>query len=268
MSDSSGILAHPAVREFNEHLARSRYGVFCLDYDGTLAPFVRDAGDARPYAGVPEALDGLMACGRARLIIVSGRFLRGTPPVLDTRWQPEIWGSHGRERLLPDGSYTLVGVDEFSARALAIADGWSTDIEASGGRCEPKPGSLAVHWRGAAPAQVAAIRKLVETGFAREAFDGVLELRHFDGGIELRAPGFDKGDVVRTVLAEVPQQAPLAYLGDDLTDEDAFRALRGRGLGVLVRPRHRPTAADVWIRPDAELLPLLTQWRCVLAADA
>jgi trehalose 6-phosphate phosphatase len=52
----------------------------------------------------------------------------------------------------------------------------------------------------------------------------------------------------------------VAYLGDDRTDEDAFMALRGRGLAVLVRPDLRATAAEVWIRPPDELLLFLQRW--------
>ncbi|RPJ43124.1 MAG: hypothetical protein EHM19_09270 [Candidatus Latescibacterota bacterium] len=87
-----------------------------------------------------------------------------------------------------------------------------------------------------------------------------LELRSFDGGIELLGRGRDKGSAVRTVLAEEGADAAVAYLGDDLTDEDAFRALAGRGLRALVRAELRPSEADVWIRPPGELLAFLDRW--------
>jgi len=45
-----------------------------------------------------------------------------------------------------------------------------------------------------------------------------------------------------------------------LTDEDAFRAIRGKGVGILVREALRPTAADLWIRPPEELLTFLAGW--------
>lgn len=55
--------------------------------------------------------------------------------------------------------------------------------------------------------------------------------------------------------------AAIAYLGDDLTDEDAFQALDTRGLRVLVRDALRPTAADIWLQPPDELLDFLRSWR-------
>jgi trehalose-6-phosphatase len=52
----------------------------------------------------------------------------------------------------------------------------------------------------------------------------------------------------------------VAYLGDDLTDEDAFRALKGKGLSVLVRKESRTTEADCWLKPPDELLDFLKKW--------
>lgn len=256
---------HSGLSRFNSALARAGRGVLLLDYDGTLAPFSIDTQAVEPYPGVPEALDAIMDTGRARLLIVTGRYLKEAPPELGTRGNPEIWGSHGRERLLPDGRYEVAAIDEFALRGLTIADAWTAEVEAAGGRAEAKPGSLAFHWRGTGPTQVARIRDLVTRGFNDEALEGVLELHNFDGGIELRAPGLNKGDVVRAVLAETPAETPVAYLGDDLTDEDAFKALTGRGLSVLVRPESRKTAADLWIRPPEDLLRLLKLWRDALA---
>jgi trehalose-phosphatase len=82
----------------------------------------------------------------------------------------------------------------------------------------------------------------------------------FDGGIELRVPGRHKGFVVDAVLSEMGRETAAAYLGDDSTDEDAFKAIRGRGIGVLVRPQYRATAADFWLKPPEELLEFLERW--------
>lgn len=55
----------------------------------------------------------------------------------------------------------------------------------------------------------------------------------------------------------------VAYLGDDQTDEDAFRALEKlgeHGLSVLVRTHVRETAADIWIKPPEQLIEFLENW--------
>jgi trehalose-6-phosphatase len=51
-----------------------------------------------------------------------------------------------------------------------------------------------------------------------------------------------------------------AYLGDDNTDEDAFKSIKGRGMGILVREEFRPTEADAWLSPPEQLLQFLKYW--------
>jgi trehalose-phosphatase len=87
-----------------------------------------------------------------------------------------------------------------------------------------------------------------------------LDLLDFDGGIEIRASLADKGDAVRTFLSEISPDTPAAFLGDDITDESAFRAMQGRGISVLVRPRWRKTEAQFWLKPPDELLDFLELW--------
>ena len=78
--------------------------------------------------------------------------------------------------------------------------------------------------------------------------------------MELKIPGFDKGSVVKNILAKFGIPCLTAYLGDDLTDEDAFNALPETALGALVRPEFRETAAKVWIKPPEELFEFLDRW--------
>ena len=87
-----------------------------------------------------------------------------------------------------------------------------------------------------------------------------LRLREFDGGLELDVAAANKGSVVEALFAELGPETVMAVLGDDRTDEDAFVALGGRGLAVLVRPELRETAADLWIEPPQELLQFLARW--------
>lgn len=78
--------------------------------------------------------------------------------------------------------------------------------------------------------------------------------------MELRVPGHSKADAVETIMDEEGKEAAVAYLGNDLTDEEAFRAMKGNGLTVLVRPEPRPSAADLWIQPPHELCDFLWLW--------
>ncbi|MEO0070218.1 MAG: trehalose-phosphatase, partial [candidate division WOR-3 bacterium] len=72
---------------------------------------------------------------------------------------------------------------------------------------------------------------------------------------------FDKGKAVQKVLQALPGPRPLPiYIGDDQTDEDAFKAVKGKGLGILVREKFRPTRADIWLKPPEELLEFFSNW--------
>ncbi len=241
-------------------LAAAPASVLFLDYDGTLAPFHIDRDQARPYPGVCEVLDRIMADGRTRVVVISGRWTKDLIPLLGLRHQPEIWGSHGWERLLPDGDYTIAQPDRYALQGLAEADTWIDEIMMLGGRVEEKPACLAVHWRGLQADKIEHIRRMVVEKWVLLARESGLDLHEFDGGLELRVPGRNKGDAVATVSGETEGEPPIAYLGDDYTDEDAFRALKGRGLGVLVRPELRPTSADLWLQPPEELLEFLNRW--------
>lgn len=244
---------------FFARLAARPRAALLLDYDGTLAPFHVELQEARPYPGVREALDRLMAQDDTRVVIVSGRWSRDLQPLLSLRRVPEIWGSHGWERRHPDGRTEMPRPAARALRGLLDVDDWIGEVQARGGRVEVKPACLAIHWRGLDEPAAREIGALVMHHWAHHQRDAGLELHSFDGGLELRVPGRNKGDVVRTLRAEEPDAA-LAYLGDDQTDEDAFTALGGDDLGVLVHAQPRPTRAGLQLVPPDELLAFLHRW--------
>jgi len=244
---------------FFEQLALAPRALLILDYDGTLAPFQTDPQQAVPYPGIRRILDRLMTETDTRVAIVSGRWSQDLKPLLGLQHIPELWGIHGWERCLPDGRCETAKLPEPALQALAQADTWISEIRARGGRTELKPASLAIHWRGLAPRAIEEIRALVTSNWQIYARDRGLELHPFDGGLELRIPGRNKGDAVRTLQDEMPDAAT-AYLGDDFTDEDAFKALRGEAIGVLVRPQSRASAAQIWLQPPEELVDFLNRW--------
>lgn len=244
---------------FFEQLRSAPHTFLLLDYDGTLAPFQADSSKAHPYPGVRRLLDELLCLEHTRLAIVTGRWIKDLLPLLPLLKTPEIWGSHGLERLKADGSYESVPIDETALNGLVMADEWA-EAEGFSRRCERKPGCVALHWRGVEEREALDMVKRVGERWQFIAEGWGLELRGFDGGIELRAPAKNKGNAVQAILEEMGEHAWGAYLGDDLTDEDAFHAIKGHGVGVLVRKELRETAADIWLEPPEELLSFLSSW--------
>jgi len=232
-----------------------------LDYDGTLAPFRVDPAQARPYPGISETLDAIMQDGGTRVVVVSGRRAADIAPLLGTRTPPEVWGSHGWERLLPSGALSMERAPQAALDALIAASAMADRALRMGARLERKPSSLALHWRGLPENRIREMRAAVAGEWAVLCRTAPLTLLDFDGGLEVRVSGRTKADAVRAVLRECPPDTPAAFLGDDVTDEDAFVALHGRALAILVRPEQRPTAAEVWLRPPEELADFLQRWQ-------
>jgi trehalose-phosphatase len=243
--------------------------VLMLDYDGTLAPFQVDPARALPWPGVVEALNAIARVPDTRLVIVSGRPARELPALLQLDTRPEIWGTHGWERLMPDGSLQIRMLAAPARQALHDAERLGAEVLALGARLEKKSASIALHWRGLDAEVSERISQWARHAWAPltggRAADGAgadtgLALLPFDGGLELRARECSKALAVTSVLESAHPQAAIAYLGDDITDEDAFTALKHRGLGVLVRAEPRQTAADARLTPPGELLAFLARW--------
>jgi len=239
-----------------------------LDYDGTLAPFADDRMQAALYPCVAERLVELRQLAETRLVFVSGRPARELPLLLPANLDAEIWGSHGREQLLPNGVYKFLPPTVEQTQALVSFErmlseaGYETAIE-------KKLGSLAIHSRGLAESRARELKTLAEGLFAKVVSDSQspvsLEWLPFDGGVEVRGSDCSKATAIKQILDDESGEVVVAYLGDDETDEDAFRALAGRGLRVLVRGEPRVTLADLWIRPPAELLAFLDRWLATIS---
>jgi trehalose-phosphatase len=243
---------------FLERLGTAPARVLLLDYDGTLAPFCTDRNLALPYPEVPQLLNQIMATG-TRVVLITGRPARELVLLSGIHPRPEIWGSHGLERFRPDGRYEVDTPPQEQWEGLQAAarllrrDGLEQ-------RMEFKPGGVAVHWRGLSSPAAEEIKNKVLEYWKPLLQQHRLSLLDFDGGVEIRIPGKTKGDAVNVILSESDAKAAVAYLGDDQTDEDAFRALKGKGLAVLARPQSRPTAADVWLQPPQELILFFEEW--------
>ncbi|MDX9757803.1 MAG: trehalose-phosphatase [Bacteroidota bacterium] len=246
--------------EFFTRVRDATQRLLLLDYDGTLAPFTTDRGAARPYPEITPLLEALITHPACRTVLISGRSVEDLRALLPFDSVPEIWGSHGWEHLRADGRMIPPTLPRTTARVLAEEWAWLT-ASVPAHLAERKPASVAVHWRGLDAETQIVLRALALRRWRAPRMAEGLELHPFDGGLELRASGRNKGDAVRALLGEYDTPPATAYLGDDATDEDAFAALTGSGLRVLVRPQPRETRADVHLVPPDELHWFLEQWR-------
>lgn len=250
---------HLKLDSFFSSLSDATNRVLMLDYDGTLAPFRVERTQALPYPGLREILTSLIERRRTRVIVISGRRVPEVVSLIGLPVPVEIWGCHGLEYLDLNGDLHTSELPSITRQALEEVDTWVTanNLEQIS---ERKLSGIAFHWRGRNSDEAERLRELILSRWKPTAEKYGLILAEFDGGLELRTVTASKTYPIKRVLEETGQPSALAYLGDDFTDEDAFRALKGKGLSVLVRPERRKTAADLWIKPPEELFEFLNRW--------
>lgn len=236
-----------------EATGRRRLALF-LDYDGTLTPIVERPEDAALAAETRAVLRRLAQ--RHSVAIVSGRDLQ------DVRERVGIEGlhyagSHGFDIAGPRGSHAHEAARAAEPRLAAAADELERDTaKLAGVQVERKRFAIAVHFRRARDADRDAVEAAVDRALARHA-----GLRKTGGKkiFELRPDvDWDKGRAVLWLLKELGLEEALpVYIGDDVTDEDAFRALARRGVGIAVQGAPQPTAAQYTLRDPDEVRALL-----------
>ncbi len=223
-----------ALQALADGLADRRPAVF-FDFDGTLSDIVDDPDSARPVAGAAEALEKLAA--RCPVAVLSGRDLADVTKRVGV---PGVWyaGSHGFELTAPDGTHHQ---NDDAAAAIPVLEQAAGQLRdqlgaIAGVVVEHKRFGVAVHYRNAERDRVGEVLAAVRAAGRRD------ELRVTTGRevIELRPDlDWDKGKTLRWVIDHLHEAGSASltpvYLGDDITDEDAFDAVRADGVPILVR---------------------------------
>lgn len=247
--------------------------VVMLDVDGTLAPIAPRPELAHVPDATSQCVAALAAGPQVIVALVSGRAAadaRRLVRVANT-W---VIGNHGYEIVSPDGE-SLVDPQVEPYRNLIAQAGRRLEsrlAQVPGVIVEDKRWTLSVHFRLASAAVVPRVRGLVEdTAHA-------LGLRITDGKMvfEVRPPArVDKGTAVLTLAARLhamDEGASLLFIGDDRTDEDAFRALRlrlQRAVTVRVAPDESTgTAAEFAVADPDEVLRFLEWLRAARGAPS
>ena len=238
-------------------LVRNHRMVFFLDYDGTLTPIVNRPEDAYLPEGMRRTIE--LLAQRCSVAVISGRDLGDVRSRVGVK-EIIYAGSHGFDIAGPEGS----SVEFQQGRQYPpILDKAEMDLHSlpdkfPGALIERKKFSLAIHYRMANERDIAAIKEMVERTVAAYP-----ELRRFQGKmvIELQpAIPWDKGKAVIRLLNQLdvfPSETVPLYLGDDTTDEDAFKAIQHSGIGIFVGEGSRTTAARYALRNPDEVQQFL-----------
>jgi trehalose 6-phosphate phosphatase len=214
------------------------------DYDGVLAPLHDDPSAAVPEPGAAEVLSRLSAVDGVSVALVSGR---GVADLQSTSGfaGPFRWvGSHGAEFDGPLSGELAARRDRLAALLEPVVAG------TPGARLEVKPASVAVHVRQVADRD-RAVAVLAEAGALA---DSSLTMKPGKDVLELAVTDADKGSALRRLAAELGVAGTI-YLGDDVTDEDGFRALGADD--VTVKIGEGPTDARYRVADVAAAVALL-----------
>lgn len=232
-----------ALKDIPQLLNGKKPAVF-LDYDGCLSPIVKDPDKAVMTEEMRDTLKRLAnVCSVA---VVSGRDRANVEKLvqLDNLY---FAGSHGFDISGPDNMHTEPGGASEAVPALDKAqktlDEKLQGIE--GVLVERKRYAIAVHYRNVPDDQVDKVLQVTE-----EVIDQHPKLKKGPGKkiMELK-PNLDwhKGKAVLWLMDKLdlnkPDIIPL-YIGDDITDEDAFATLQGNGIGIMVGEHDDKTAAE------------------------
>lgn len=225
-----------------------------LDFDGTLVEIAERPQDVVVAPGLPEALTALSRRLDGRLAVVSGRSLAVLDEFLHAA-PIAMAGSHGGEFRPAGASHTQALADPLPKPLCEALSAYARD---NGGLVfEAKPCSAAVHYRGRPEIAAALFTYAASLGSEFGAL-----VKRGKMVVELTMPGSDKGNAVTRFMEQPPFAGtrPL-FVGDDVTDEDAFAAVRRfDGGGILVGPMRSTQALwrldDVaavhrWLEKDA-----------------
>jgi alpha,alpha-trehalase len=250
----------PSALEDFERISRQAQGkriaVF-LDYDGTLSPIAETPEQAVMPEEIREAVTALSR--HCTVGVISGRDLTD---VRDKVGMNSIVyaGSHGFDIAGPAGLQIERTVGE---EFLPVLDTAKRELSGKLGSIrgvlvERKKFAIAIHYRRVNPENVEEVEAIVDVIAGQHP-----ELRKSYGKkiFELQPQiDWNKGKAIlsllRTLKLDEEDVLPF-YIGDDVTDEDAFRALRGRGIGIVVRDQPHETAAVYSLKSPDEVREFL-----------
>ncbi|WP_245905935.1 trehalose-phosphatase [Mycolicibacterium palauense] len=216
----------PDLRQALTTAARVTRLLITSDFDGTLAPIVSHPADARPLPRAADAFRTLAGLPSTTTALISGRSVHDLAVLSGLGGEAVLVGSHGAEF---DTGFAHE-IDELLLERMRTT---LDDIVSRhpGATVETKPASVALHVRNASTTD--AERALAEAWRASGDWDA-----HITEGkavLEFAVIDTDKGEAI-DILRERTSASMVVYFGDDVTDEKAFRRLRGEDIGVKVGP--------------------------------
>jgi trehalose 6-phosphate phosphatase len=245
-----------------EKIRKNEGLLLLLDYDGTIVPIVE-----RPELAIlsQETLDILVDISRSPKIllgIVSGRKLSEVKRLVGIEGIYYV-GNHGLEAKGPGLSY----INPIAKNSKLVIDSLYGRLTKKlggirGALTENKGYSLTVHYRMASAADEQRIKSVFfETVRLYEANGGVKTAENKKTLEVIPPTDWNKGGMIIELIRQINRTPRKGYLpiyaGDDATDEDAFKALKGNGVTILVSDGPRDSHAQYYLKDVNEVAEFL-----------
>ena len=236
--------------------------ILFLDYDGTLTPIAQSPAQAVLSLENKELIERLVKMPRYQLVIISGRKLTEVKQMVGVQGVLYI-GNHGWEI---EGSSlhfeSLIGI-EISSIIERIKYELITQLsDIPGAFVEDKGVTLSVHYRLVARDKEFLVRRIFEHICMPYCRQNMIKVHAGKKVLELKpCVQWDKGKAAlwllrkQEILKGKGNILPV-YIGDDTTDEDAFEALKNKGITVLVG-KQKFSAAQYYLADPTEVTELL-----------
>ena len=243
------------INMLKEKYEESQKRCLLLDYDGTLAPIARIPSQAIPDNKLMDFLKQLSSDEHNNITIISGR----EADIL------EKWFGNMPVTLVAEHGASIRKKGEQWRQEVSVANTWKDQIRpllkffvsrCAGSFIEEKKNTIAWHYR----------NTQLGLGFtrSRELMNNLTQLiqnsplQVVDGNkvIEVRISGFDKGMSALKIVNETSPDFILC-IGDDITDEDMFKALEQKSKAYTIKVGYGSTSAKYTIISQAQVLPLL-----------
>jgi len=234
---------------------RNRSLLLLLDYDGTLTPIV-----SRPeYAVLSDDVRNVLKkiAEKHPIAVISGR---GVDDVKNMVKVENIYyaGNHGFE-ITNDVRFVNPGAEKVKPVINDICRKMEKKLaHIKGSIVENKGVTASVHYRMVSANDFIELEKIFDEVVASYVEEGEIRITKGKKVFELRPNiEWDKGKAVEWVIDAIGKEGIPVYIGDDRTDEDAFIALRNKGVTALVSEKRKETNAEYWLRNVDEVKSFL-----------
>lgn len=222
-----------------------------LDYDGTLTPIVNRPELARLSSRRKKILKLLARHPQIKMAIISGRKLSDIKKLVGI---PHLIyaGNHGFEIEIHGKHFVFPAAQQFAPVLKKIKSEMARKIKVKGVLIEDKKFTLSIHYRLVAGHDLSLFHRLFNEVI--RPWKGKVKVTKGKKVFEIRPPfDWDKGKAVKWIMKKLGLRKHLPiYIGDDQTDEDAFKVLKGKGISIWVG-REKSPRADYHLRHPGEV---------------